>query len=174
MVFSAENLMFSQKSTIFWPKLLPFIGVTSFAIRGHDFHVENFPAVSSNQCTDSNKRSMPTGLSGPITANYNRIYGANNNFSSVAAFFIDAFASASLKAANSVVKCSIYSVVSFLRHWISRTQKRTKRLERRQFLAYIANGQNRPSVDFRRNTFQEEPRSKWKKMAANNPKASPS
>ncbi|GFU91226.1 hypothetical protein TNCV_4925561 [Trichonephila clavipes] len=75
------------------------IGVTSFAIRGHDFHVENFPAVSSNQCTDSNKRSMPTGLPGPITANYNRIYGVINNFSSAAAFFIDAFASASLISA---------------------------------------------------------------------------
>ncbi|GFV38817.1 hypothetical protein TNCV_1004591 [Trichonephila clavipes] len=42
---------------------------------------------------------MPTGLPGHITVNYNRIYGAMNNFSSAAAFFIDAFASASLISA---------------------------------------------------------------------------
>ncbi|GFV85667.1 uncharacterized protein TNCV_3436701 [Trichonephila clavipes] len=32
-------------------------GVTSFALRGHDLHVEKYPAVSFNQCTDSNKRN---------------------------------------------------------------------------------------------------------------------
>ncbi|GFW03749.1 hypothetical protein TNCV_2538601 [Trichonephila clavipes] len=58
-------------------------GAASFAIRGHDFHVENFPAVSSNQRSHFYKKCIPTGLLGPITANYNIIYGAMNNSSSM-------------------------------------------------------------------------------------------
>ncbi|GFV84993.1 hypothetical protein TNCV_838671 [Trichonephila clavipes] len=53
---------------------------------------------------------MPTGLPGPVTVNYNRIYGAINIFSSAAAFFIDAFASASLISAIFAFILSVQSV----------------------------------------------------------------